>query len=252
LVVFNLEHLDGLVSGSYDADAGPFFELLVRQNPRMAAKPKRGLSPKAFLEQTGPGRRIRVYRNKEVVYATGSPADAVFYLRSGMIKLTVTSKRRRKKAVLAILQEGDFFGEGSLGKEPRRTSTVTSIGTSTIARVEKGIFRRKLDRDPAFAAMFTSYLLSQIARFKADLADHFLNFSERRLARVLLMQGVLAQKSKSGPSTLRFSQATLAEMIGTTRPRVSRFMNDFREKGYIRYNGGVEINSERLTAYLQD
>jgi len=217
----------------------------------MADKPKSGLASTAFLRQAGPGKSIRVYRDKEVIYLQGRPADAVFYVQSGMVKLTVASRRGRKKAVLAVLQEGNLFGEGCLGNELHRMYTATSIGPSTITRLEKAPFRRKIDRDPVFAATFTRYLLSQIARLEADLADHFFNFSERRLARILLMHRGFIQTSKSGSSSPRLSQTTLAEMVGTTRGRVSRFMNEFRGKGYIRYNGGLEIDSERLTAFLE-
>ena len=168
-----------------------------------------------------------------------------------MVKLRVISKHGRKSAVLSLLQEGDFFGEGCLGREHQRMSSATSVGPSTITRVEKAVFRRELDRNPEFAAMFTEYLLSEIVRIKQDLADHFFNFSDRRLARILLTHKGFSQKSPSGTSSVRLSQATLAEMVGTTRGRVSRFMNEFREKGYVRYNGGLEINPERLSAFLE-
>jgi len=217
----------------------------------MASKTSAGFTPTAFLKHAGPGKTIRAYRDKEVIYSQGSPADAVFYVQSGLVKLTIVSKRGRKKAVLALLQEGDFFGEGSLGTQLRRMYTATSMGPSTITRLEKFAVRRKLARDPGFAAIFTGYLLSQIARLEADLADHFLSFSERRLARILLTHRGFTQTSKTGSSLLHLSQTTLAEMVGTTRGRVSRFMNEFRGKGYIRYNGGLEIDSERLTAFLE-
>jgi CRP-like cAMP-binding protein len=219
----------------------------------MADKSKRNLAPIAFFKQTGRGRSIRVYQNNEVVYLQGSPAKAVFYINSGMVKLTVESKRSRKKAVLAVLHEGDIFGEGCLaGRQPQQMSTARSLGQSTITRVEKRNFLNKIDRDSAFAAMFTEHLLSQIARFKADLADHFLNSSERRLARILLMYRGFTQKSKGEPPTLRFNQRILAELVGTTRSRVNSFMNEFREKGYIRYNGNLEIDYKQLTAFLED
>jgi CRP/FNR family cyclic AMP-dependent transcriptional regulator len=217
----------------------------------MAGKSELNLIPSAYLSKNGPGRGVRDFRNKEVIYSQGEPADAVFYIQSGMVKLTVVSKRRRKKAVVALLQEGEFFGEGCLGRESQRMSTATAIGPSTVTRVEKAVFHRKLNRDPAFADMFIAYLLAETARFKADLADHFLNFSERRLARILLRYRDLSQESLRGLSTRGFSQTTLAEMVGTTRARVNGFMNDFREKGYVRYNGGLVIDSKRLTAFLQ-
>jgi CRP/FNR family cyclic AMP-dependent transcriptional regulator len=206
----------------------------------------------AFLQQAGPGKTIAVYRDKEVLYSQHSPGDAIFYLQSGLVKLTMAMRARRKKAVVSVLQAGDIFGECSLGAQGRRVTTATSIGTSTITRLERATFRRKINQDTAFAEMFIGYLISQAARYKADLADHFLNSCEKRLARLLLMHGSLVQKSGSGYSTLRFSQSALAEMVGTTRARVNGFMNEFREKGYIRYNGGLEIDAPTLTAFLQE
>jgi CRP/FNR family cyclic AMP-dependent transcriptional regulator len=217
----------------------------------VASKPKRDPNPTAFFQQTAPGISIRTYQDKEVIYSQESAADAVFYLQNGMVKLTIASKHRRKKAVIATLQKGELFGEGCLESQTRRVSTATSLGPSTITRLEKATFRRKIDRDLAFAAMFIKYLLCQSARFKADLGDHCLNFSERRLARILLMHGSFVQRSKSGPTTLRFSQTTLAEMVGTTRSRVSHFMTEFRKLGYIQYNGGIEIDAKQLAAFLQ-
>jgi CRP/FNR family cyclic AMP-dependent transcriptional regulator len=217
----------------------------------VSSKPERNPDPTAFFQQTAPGISIRTYQDKEVIYSQESAANAVFYLHSGMVKLTMASKHRRKKAVIAILQKGELFGEGCLGSQTRRVSTATSLGPSTITRLEKATFRRKIDRDLAFAAMFIKYLLCQSARFKADLGDHCLNSSERRLARILLMHGSFVQRSKSGPTTLRFSQTTLAEMVGTTRSRVSHFMTEFRKFGYIRYNGGIEIDAKQLATFLQ-
>ena len=217
----------------------------------MAGKSKPNLTPVAFLSKSGAGRIVRDYRNKEVIFSQGDSADAIFYLQNGMIKLTVVSQRRRKKAVVAVLQAGDFFGESSLGRQSKRESTATAIGLCTVTRVDSVTFRRKLKRDLVFADMFIAYLLDQTSRFKADLADHFLNFSDKRLARILLMYRDLSQKSLRGLSTRGFSQTTLAEMIGTTRARVNIFLNEFREKGYVRYNGGLVIDSNRLTAFLQ-
>jgi CRP/FNR family transcriptional regulator, cyclic AMP receptor protein len=215
----------------------------------MARKLIRGTALNAFLELPGPGRGLRPYANKEVIYAQGNPANAVFYIQSGIVKLTMVS--RQKKAVVSILQVGDFFGEACLGRQGRRMSTATAIGTSVITRLEKATFRRELERDPVLADFFITFLLSQIDRFKEDLADHFLNSSSRRLARILLIHAGSAQKLKSGRTALQLSQTTLAEMVGTTRARISFFMNDFRKKGYIRYNGNLQIDSDRLGAFLQ-
>jgi CRP/FNR family cyclic AMP-dependent transcriptional regulator len=214
----------------------------------MAHRSNRHLTPAAFLQQAGTGRSIRVYQDNEILYSQGDPADAVFYIQSGMVRLMVASKRGRKKAVLAILREGDFCGEGCLGGEAQRPSTAISIGLSTVIRVERRVFRQYIDRDPRFAAVFIKFLISQTDRFKADLSDHFFNFSERRLARILLMHRGFG---KSGTFNLPISQTTLAEMVGTTRGRVSGFMAEFKKKGYVRYNGGLEIDAKRLTAFLQ-
>jgi CRP/FNR family transcriptional regulator, cyclic AMP receptor protein len=215
----------------------------------MARETRLRLTPAAFLERAGPGRTTQIYDDKEVVYSQGQPADRVYYLRSGTVILTVVSKRRRRKAVLAVLQKGDFFGEGCLGRQAQRTSTATSFGRSTVTGIAKNVFRKKLYADPVFAARFITCLLSQTARLKADLADHFLNFSERRLARILLEHKGFVRKAKNGAVTV--SQTTLAQMVGTTRGRVSFFMNEFRKKGYVRYNGSLEINPQRLTAFLK-
>ena len=216
----------------------------------MAGSPKRGLPPRAFLKSAGPGKTIRVYRDKEDIYLQGSPADAVFYLQRGMVKLSTVFPHRRKKAVVALLRGGDLFGEGCLGREQWRVSTATSIGPCTITRVEKLVFRKKLAQDSAFSAMFMKHLLSQVERFEADLADQLLNFSERRLARILLLHRGFAYGSTRAASKQLLSQTTLAEMVGTTRARISFFMNEFKGKGYLHYNGGLEIDSKRLAAFL--
>jgi CRP-like cAMP-binding protein len=224
----------------------------------MADRLKPAPNVTSFLTQIGPGRSIQGYQHDEVVYLQGSQADAIFYVVSGMVKVTVASKRAtvtsksdRKKAVLTLLHAGSFFGEASLGIQHQRISTVTSLGQSTITRVEKAVFRQKMDRDREFGAKFTEYLLVQIARFEADLVDHFFNHSEKRLARILLTHRGLAQTLKGAPSPFQLSQTTLAEMVGTTRSRVSVFMKEFQGKGYIRYNGGLEVDSERLTTFLE-
>jgi len=218
----------------------------------MAAKSKRDLNPKAFRQQFDQG-RTREYRDQEVVYSQGSPSAGVFYIRSGIVTLTMVSERRGRQGVLAVLKAGDFFGEDCLRKRTRRMSTATSIGASTITCMETGIFRQAIGRETMFAAAFIKYLLTQNARLKADLADHFFNSSEKRLARILLMHVSLAQGVSSN---VRFSQATLAEMVGTTRGRVNKFMNQFKRKGYIRYsrglyNGSLEIDAKRLATFLQ-
>jgi CRP-like cAMP-binding protein len=192
----------------------------------------------------------RNYRDKEVVFSQGDTADAVFYIQSGTVKLTAVSTRR-KKAIIAFLQRGSFFGEGSLGGQSLRIYTARSIGQSSIVRLRKESTIRALKRDPQFAARFVAYLLSRIVRIEEDLVDQFFNFSERRLARVLLPFGQIIKESKP-EYPLKVSQSTLAEMVGTTRARVSKFMNVFKKKGLVSYNGGLQVNSTLLTAFLQN
>ena len=167
------------------------------------------------------------------------------------MKLTAVSTRR-KKAIIAFLQRGSFFGEGCLGGQSLRICTARSIGQSNISRLRKESTLRTLKRDPQFATLFVAYLLSRIIRIEEDLVDQFFNFSERRLARVLLLFGQISKESKP-ESPLKVSQGTLAEMVGTTRARVSKFMNAFRKKGFVRYNGGgLQINSALITSFLQN
>jgi CRP-like cAMP-binding protein len=192
---------------------------------------------------------VRNYRDKEIVFSQGDPADAVFYVQSGTVKLTAVSSRR-KKAIIALLQRGSFFGEGCLAGQSVRICTARSIGPSNVVRLRKESMVRTLKRDSHFASQFVEYLLSRVVRIEEDLVDQFFNFSERRLARVLLLFGQISKQSKS-ENPLKVSQSTLAEMVGTTRARVSKFMNDFRKKGFVNYNGSLEINSAPLIAFLQ-
>ena len=215
----------------------------------MASKRTLGFSSTVLRKKFGAGMTVRNYRDKEVVFSQGDTADAVFYIQSGTVKLTVVSTRR-KKAVIAFLQRGSFFGEGCLAGQTLRICTARSIGQSNITRLRKESTVRTLKRDPQFAALFVAYLLSRIIRIEEDLVDQFFNFSERRLARVLLLLGHIMEESKP-ECPLKVSQATLAEMVGTTRARISKFMNGFRKKGFVRYNGGLQINSALITGFLQ-
>jgi CRP-like cAMP-binding protein len=157
---------------------------------------------------------------------------------------------RRKKAIIAVLLRGSFFGEGCLGGQSLRICTARSIGQSNITRLRKESTVRALKRDPQFAGLFNAYLLARVIRVEEDLVDQFFNFSEKRLARVLLLFGQIIKESKP-EHPLKVSQATLAEMVGTTRARVSKFMNRFRKKGLVSYNGGLQINSALVVGFLQ-
>jgi CRP/FNR family transcriptional regulator, cyclic AMP receptor protein len=208
----------------------------------------RSLSQAYLHRKFGRGMNARSYQDKDVVFSQGDPADSVFYVETGTVKLTAVTTR--KKAIIAILQRGSFFGEGCLAGQSLRVCTARSMGHSNIIRLRKGSTIRMLGRDPQFASLFVGYLLSRVIRIEEDLIDQFFNFSERRLARVLLLFGQITKESKSD-SPLKVSQSTLAEMVGTTRPRVSKFMNGFRKKGLVSYNGAMRVNSELIIKFLQ-
>jgi CRP/FNR family transcriptional regulator, cyclic AMP receptor protein len=215
----------------------------------MASKRTLGLSLPVFRKKFRAGMTARNYRDKEVVFSQGDMADAVFYIQTGTVTLTAVSTGR-KKAVIAFLHRGSFFGEGCLGGQSLRICTARSIGLSNITRLQKENTVHTLKRDPQFAALFVAYLLSRIIRIEEDLVDQFFNFSERRLARVLLLFGQIIKESKP-EYPLKVSQETLADMVGTTRARVSKFMNRFKKQGFVSYNGGLQINRALITAFLE-
>jgi CRP-like cAMP-binding protein len=214
------------------------------------AKQTLGLGLAAFRKKFRSGMTVRSYRDNEVIFLQGDAANAVFYVQSGTVKLTVAATRH-KKAIIAVLLRGSFFGEGCLGGQAARMYTARSIDQSSVIRLEKESMARILKRDPQFAALFNSYLLSRVIRVEEDLVDQFFNFSEKRLARVLLLFGQIIKESKPD-HPLKVSQGTLAEMVGTTRARVSKFMSAFKKKGFVHYNGGLQINSALITAFLQN
>ena len=211
--------------------------------PRKAALT---LNPATLLKTIGSRTSSQAYRDKELIFSQGDAADAMFYIETGNVKLTVLSKGG-KKAVIAIFRQGDFFGEGCLGAPSQRTSTATAVHATTIARVEKAIIVQIIHQDPAFARLFIAYLLSSVARIEEGLLDQIFNPSEKRLARTLLLLANFGTKSKLDPTILKVSQSTLAEMIGTTRSRVSFFMNRFRRMGLIDYNGSLHVHRALLT-----
>ena len=215
----------------------------------MASQRSLGVSHTLLRKTFRTGMTFRNYRDKEVVFSQGDAADSVFYIESGTVKLTAVTTR--KKAIIAILQRGSFFGEGCLAGQSLRICTARSIGQSNVIRLGKESTVRTLKRDPQFATLFVEYLLSRVVRIEEDLIDQFFNFSERRLARVLLLFGEITKESKSD-SPLKVSQSTLAEMVGTTRPRVSKFMNEFKKRGLVSYNGGLQIHSALVIAFLEN
>jgi CRP/FNR family cyclic AMP-dependent transcriptional regulator len=217
----------------------------------MNRKAKLPFDPKAFLSKVNGGRAIRDYRKDQIVFRQGDLSDAVFYIESGKVKKTVISEQG-KEAVVALLGAGDFFGEGCLAGEPRRLSTVSALTKSVIARISKADITRVIHEEPAFAELFIAHLLSRNSRVEEDLVDQLFNSSEKRLARTLLLLANFGKEGRPEPIIAKVSQETLAEMIGTTRSRVSFFMNKFRKLGLINYNGSIEIHSSLLNVVLRD
>jgi len=216
------------------------------------SEPAAAFDPRLFLKKFSRGKTGRDYVADEAVFLQGDPADAVFYLQSGKVKLTVVSKRG-KEAVVAILTEDSFFGEGCLAGQPLRMATASAVQNSTIIRVETRAMVGLLHKDPGFAERFLAYMLSRNIRMEADLVDHLFNSSEKRLARLLLLMANFGQESKPIPLIAKMSQETLAEMIGTTRSRVSFFLNRFRELGFIEYDGdGMQVHSSLVSVVLHD
>jgi CRP-like cAMP-binding protein len=207
--------------------------------------------PKTFLSRIETGKTTREYRNKQTVFSQGDPADSVFYVQSGKVKLTVVSTRG-KEAVIGVLDRESFFGEGCLTGQPLRMSTASAIQPSSIVRVGRPTMIRLLHREPEFAELFTAYLLSRNVRMEEDLVDQLFNSSEKRLARILLLLAQFGKEPRPESVIPKVSQDTLAAMVGTTRSRVSYFMNRFRKMGFIHYNGGLQVHSALLSVVLRD
>ncbi len=219
------------------------------------ARKNRGFNPNTFLASIGEGRKSLTISRKSGVFAQGDAADAVFYIQKGKVKLSVVSKTG-KEATIGILGEGNFFGEGALAGQALRMGSAVSMTDCDLLRIDKKAMMSALHREHAFSDMFVAYLLSRNIRYEEDLVDQLFNSSEKRLARILLM---LAHFGKEGiPETVvpKISQETLAEMVGTTRSRVSFFMNRFRKMGFIHYaggeEGGLQVHSSLLNIVLHD
>jgi len=217
----------------------------------MKRKAKIPFDPKVFLAKLNGGQRISEYRKDQVVYRQGDPADSVFYIQTGRVKKTVVSEQG-KEAVIALLGTEDFFGEGCLAGEALRLSTMTALTKCTIARISKADITRVIHEEPAFAELFIAHLLARNSRVEEDLVDQLFNSSEKRLARTLLLLANFGKEGRPEPIIAKVSQETLAEMIGTTRSRVSFFMNKFRKLGLINYNGSIEVYSSLLNVVLRD
>lgn len=218
----------------------------------VAANKPYDFDPKKFLATIGEGRRVVLFSKKQAIFAQGDPADAVFYLQRGKVQLSVVSKVG-KEATIGILNDGDFFGEGSLAGQTLRMGSATAMTDCSVMRIEREAMMAALHREHKFSDLFVAYLLARNIRYEEDLVDQLFNSSEKRLARILLL---LAHFGKEGiPDTVipRISQETLAEMIGTTRSRVSFFMNRFRKLGFVNYDtNGLQVHSSLLNVVLHD
>ena len=216
---------------------------------------RKGAAPfdtKTFLSVVNGGKKILKCRKKQTLFLQGEGADAVFYLLGGKVKLTVLSSKG-KEAVIAILGQGEFFGEACLTGQLVRTGTATVLEESTIMRIDKAAMIRILREEPTFAELFISHLLSRNIRIEEDLVDQLFNSSEKRLARILLLLAHFGKETKVEELIVpKISQETLADMVGTTRSRVSFFLNKFRKLGFIDYNGGLRIRSSLLNIVLLD
>jgi CRP/FNR family transcriptional regulator, cyclic AMP receptor protein len=235
--------------------AGRDFEFgrrLARPNVRMSfLTDLSAFSPEEFLSVVGSGRSLAKYRKDQRIYSQGDPADSVFYIQKGKVKVTVVSERG-KEAVIAMLGKDEFCGEGSLSGQPRRIASATAMNECEIMRIEKVALTRALHEEPAFSELFVARLLARTIRVEADLVDQLFNSSEELLARALLLLANFGKEGKPEPIITKVSQETLAEMIGTTRARVSFFMNKFRKLGFISYNGKLEVHSSLLSMVLYD
>lgn len=216
-----------------------------------ALKASEKFDPAKFLETAAKGRTLTTYAKREIIFTQGDIADSVFYIKKGKIKVTVVS-RHGKEAVVALLGADEFLGEGCLIGQPKRLATASAMTDCQIMRVEKTEILRVLQNEPAFSQMFIAHILARNARVEEDLADQLFNSTEKRLARLLLLLANFGKEGRPEPIIAKISQETLAEMIGTTRSRVSHFMNKFRQLGFIDYNGHLEVHSSLLSVVLSD
>ena len=217
----------------------------------VAAKKPSKFDPKTFLSTIDGGRKVAALTKKQTIFAQGDSADAVFYIQEGKVKLTVVAAKG-KEATIGILNEGDFFGEGCLAGQPLRLCAAIAMTDCSVMRIDKKSMIDVLHREHEFSDMFVAYLLTRNIRYEEDLVDQLFNSSEKRLARILLLLARFGKDGKPEVAIPKISQETLAEMVGTTRSRVSFFMNRFRKLGFIRYNGKLEVHSSLLNVVLHD
>ena len=217
----------------------------------MPEEAKSNFDPQIFMSTVNGGRTLSNYAKDDVIFSQGDAADAVFYIQTGKVKIVVTSEQG-KEAVVGIVGPAAFFGEGCLVAQPVRLAMAIAMTEATIMRLEKSVMVRALHDEPAFAETFMAHLLIHNSRVEEDLVDQLFNSSEKRLARALLLLANFGKETKPEPVLAKISQQTLADMIGTTRPRVSFFMNKFRKLGFIEYNGDLKVHNSLLNVVLRD
>lgn len=217
----------------------------------MARKPTKPFDPTVFLNQISKGKTLLQAKKKQTIFSQGDAADAIFYIQTGKVKLTVLSKQG-KEAVVAILEPGDFLGEASLAGQPLHLASAAALEPSRLLRIDKATMLGVIQEQPAFSSMFMAYLLTRNVRIQEDLVDQLFNSAEKRLARILLLLAHFGKEGTPDPVVAKIPQETLADMIGTTRARVSFFLNKFRKMGFIDYNGGMHVHSSLLNVVLHD
>jgi CRP/FNR family transcriptional regulator, cyclic AMP receptor protein len=216
-----------------------------------AARKRQKFDSHTFLSTIDGGRTIAAFRKKRTIFNQGDSSDAVFYILNGRVRLTVLSKTG-KEATIGILKEGDFFGEGCLAGQALRMGSAIAMTDCTVMRIEKKAMMAVIHREHEFSDMFVAHLLVRNIRYEEDLVDQLFNSSEKRLARILLLLAHFGKEGKPEVAIPKISQEALAEMVGTTRPRVNFFMNKFRKLGFVRYNGELEVHSSLLSVVLHD
>jgi CRP/FNR family transcriptional regulator, cyclic AMP receptor protein len=220
--------------------------------PKVAAKKRSKFDPKTFLSTIDGGRKIRVLSKRQAIFVQGDASDAVFYILKGKVRLTVVSQSG-KEATIGILNEGDFFGEGCLTVQPLRLCSATAMADCSVMRIDKKYMIEVLHREHSLSDMFVAYLLARNIRYEEDLVDQLFNSSEKRLARILLLLAHFGKEGKPEIVIPKMSQESLAEIVGTTRSRVSFFMNRFRKMGFVDYDGdGLQVHSSLLNVVLHD
>jgi CRP/FNR family transcriptional regulator, cyclic AMP receptor protein len=224
---------------------------LSKRTSKDSARKKATFNAQAFLDSAGLARKVQEFKKAEIIFSQGAPAQTVMYIQEGGVKITALSSSG-KEAIIAILGAGDFFGEGSLAGQPLRMGNATAIAPSTVLIVDKGEMQKVLHEHHELSDLFINFVLTRNIRVEEDLIDQLFNSTEKRLARTLLLLARFGKQDQHHGVLPRVSQETLAEMIGTTRTRVNLFMNKFKKLGFIKYNGGLEVNNSLLSVVLHD